>query len=87
MWLAHPFSARAEPFRVGTGDKKWDAICVWDALGILVLTDSDGIVTTACPDCQEPLTIEVKGGAISPKEYVVHFGVPARSWYDDIAYT
>lgn len=88
LWLAHPFSARTEAFRVDTGEKRWDAICVWDAVGILTLVNSDGKVTTRCPDCAEPLRIEVSNGeASAPADYAVHFGVPARRWYEDIAFT
>ena len=88
VWLAHPFSAAAGPFRVTSGDRSWDAICVWDALGILALNGVDGSVATACPDCGEVLEIEVAGGDVrAPSEHVVHFGVPAARWYEDVGYT
>ena len=88
LWLAHPFCATDGPFTVAAGSRRWDAICIWDALGILVILGTDGEVTTACPDCREPLTVSVVGGAVSgPDDHVVHFGVPARSWYEDVGYT
>jgi Alkylmercury lyase len=87
IWLAHPFSARTEPFHVTAGDQRWDSICIWDALGILAIVGSDGVVTTSCPDCGEALTVTIDGGRIAPSDHVVHFGVPARRWYDDIAFT
>ena len=88
VWLAHPFCASAAPFKTSSGDRTWDAICIWDALGILAVLDADGAVTTACPDCAEPLTVEVnEGGVHAPDEYVVHYGVPAARWYEDVAYT
>ena len=86
IWLAHPFSARKEPFQVRSANGKWDAICIWDALGILAMTASDGEVTTACPDCAEPVVVRVKDGEIG-LDGVIHFGVPARRWYEDIGYT
>jgi hypothetical protein len=87
-WLVHPFCATPGPFRVLSGERAWDAICVWDALGILALAEVDGSVETSCPDCSEPLRIEVDDGDVgAPPEVLVHFGVPARSWYADIGYT
>jgi hypothetical protein len=88
VWLVHPFCASPAPFAVTSGDKRWDAICVWDALGILALLESDGSVTTSCPDCSEPLLLEVvDGGVRGHAGALVHFGVPAARWYEDIAYT
>ncbi len=87
LWLVHPFSARSEPFSVRAGQRSWDAICVWDALGILVIVGSDGSVGTKCPDCADSIVIDIADGKIVQRDYVVHFGVPAKRWYDDIAYT
>ncbi len=88
VWLAHPFSAAAGPFRAVAGERSWDAICVWDALGILALVESDGRVDTRCPDCGDMLTVEVAGGeVVAPRGYVAHYGVPARRWYEDVGYT
>ena len=88
LWLAHPFCATEAPFKVAAGPRSWDAICIWDALGILALTEQAGSVETACPDCAEPLQIEVDEGRIeAPPGAVVHFGVPAARWYEDVAYT
>ncbi|HEV2754616.1 MAG TPA: organomercurial lyase [Actinomycetota bacterium] len=88
VWLAHPFSAATSPFRVTSGDRTWDAICIWDALGILAVAGVDGDVTTACPDCGSPLEVLVRGGEVeAPAEYLVHYGVPAARWYEDVGYT
>jgi Alkylmercury lyase len=88
VWLAHPFSALDAPFKVTSGGRVWDAICVWDALGVLALLEADGSVATACPDCGEDLRIQVGDGAIaSANVEVVHYGVPANRWYEDVGYT
>lgn len=88
VWLAHPFSAAAAPFRVTAGNRTWDAICIWDALGILALVESDGRVDARCPDCNEELRVEVRDGEISASDaYVAHYGIPARRWYEDVGYT
>jgi hypothetical protein len=88
LWLAHPFCATEAPFRVTAGSKQWDAICIWDALGILALVEADGHVQTSCPDCREPLELDVVDDRLSaPSDAVVHFGVPARRWYEDVGHT
>ena len=87
-WMVHPFLSGEGPFGVFSGDRRWDAICIWDSLGILALIDIDGEVRTVCPDCREPLTVSVHQGELSAEDgALVHFGVPARDWYDDIGFT
>ncbi|MEA2460484.1 MAG: hypothetical protein QOH90_661 [Actinomycetota bacterium] len=88
IWLAHPFSALDAPFRVQSQGRSWNAICIWDALGIIALLDSDGVVRTTCPDCGDALDVEVREGRIvGHDDYIVHFGVPAARWYEDVGYT
>ena len=88
VWLAHPFSAAAAPFRVVSGDRTWDAICIWDALGVLALVGRDGRVDTRCPDCAGEISVEVRdGNVVGSEQYVAHFGVPASRWYEDVGYT
>lgn len=87
VWLAHPFSALAAPFEVTAGGGRWDAICIWDALGVLAVLGTDGRVQTLCPDCGSRLELEVRGGELVGTGYVVHYGVPAARWYEDVAYT
>jgi hypothetical protein len=88
IWLAHPYSALSSAFRVESDGRIWDAICIWDALGILALIGADGSVRTLCPDCGESVQVHVRGGDIAgPEDSIVHFGVPARDWYVDLAHT
>jgi alkylmercury lyase-like protein len=88
LWLAHPFASTPSPFVVEAGRRRWDAICVWDAFGVLALMDVDGAVTTNCPDCGEPISVMVRDGEVpTPSEHVAHFEVPASRWHEDIGYT
>ena len=88
LWLAHPFCADPAPFTVTSDSRTWDAICIWDALGILALLQRDGHVEATCPDCGDALNVEVVDGEVSaPRTTIIHFGVPASRWYDDVAYT
>lgn len=87
LWLAHPFCAIPAPFEVSDGRRSWDAICIWDALGILAVVDSDGRVATVCPDCRQPIQISVAAGIVKASAgALVHFGVPARRWYEDVGH-
>ncbi|HEX9795996.1 MAG TPA: organomercurial lyase [Anaerolineales bacterium] len=85
--MAHPFSAVPTDFEVVAADKNWWANCVWDALGILVMTGQDGRVETTCPDCGEPLKLEVVAGELAATEAIAHFAVPAADWWEDIVFT
>lgn len=87
IWIAAPFSAVPSPFRVQVGGMVYYGICIWDALGILAVLGSDGIVETACPDCSQPLELEVRGGTLVRNEGVIHFAVPALRWWDNIGFT
>jgi hypothetical protein len=85
--MANPYSAIPTPFRVEVGRKSYFANCVWDALGVVSLLGGDGRVSTACPDCGQPLELRVTGRRLVPVDAVVHFSVPARHWWDDIIHT
>jgi hypothetical protein len=86
--MLNPFSAVETPHRVGAGGREWFANCAWDALGIPGALHTDGSVHSACPDCGEPLELEVRDGELRRgSELLVHFVVPARRWWDDIAFT
>ena len=88
IWMAHPFSAVPTPYPVETADggHHWGN-CAWDALGVLALLGRDGKSSTACPDCDDPMTLEVAGGALVSDDDVVHFLVPPRRFWDDVGFT
>lgn len=85
VWMAHPFSAVATDFVVRIGHRRWFANCVWDGLSILASL-GDGTLDTHSPATGELLTFEVSGGQVSGAG-LVHFLVPARSFWDDIGFT
>jgi alkylmercury lyase-like protein len=86
--MLNPFSAVETPHRVDAGGRSWFANCAWDALGIPAALHTDGVVSSACPDCGEPLELEVRDGElVHGADLLVHFVVPARRWWDDIAFT
>lgn len=88
VWMANPFSAIPTPFEVEVGDRRYFGNCIWDALGIPACLHADARIRTSCPDCSEPLPIEVRGADLdAPPGAVIHFAVPAAHWWDDIGST
>ena len=88
VWMANPFSAIPTPFEVEVGDRRYFGNCIWDALGIPACLRSDARIRTYCPDCSEPLSIEVRGSELeAPADAAIHFAVPAARWWDDIGST
>ena len=85
--MANPFSAVPTPHRVEAGGRSWYGNCAWDAFGIPAALQVDGHVSTTCPDCGEPIEIEIRGKRPVPDDYVFHVAVPAAHWWDDIVFT
>ena len=85
--MANPFSAVPTAFRVHADGRDWFANCAWDAFGICAALHVDGRIETACPDCAEPLAIEVRNGEPDDTSLLFHCLVPARYWWDDIVFT
>jgi hypothetical protein len=88
IWMANPFSAIPTPFEVEVGGRRYFGNCIWDALGISACLDADAHIRTFCPDCSELLSLDIQDGSLeATAEEVIHFGVPAARWWDDIGST
>jgi len=85
--MANPFSAVPTPYRVLAQDRWWYANCAWDAFGICAALGVDGRVESACPDCGESYTVEVRDRRIDRPDLLFHVLVPAARWWDDIVFT
>jgi hypothetical protein len=85
--MAPPLSAVPTRFTVRVDGRDYYGNCIWDALGVPAMLGRDAVITARCGDCDAPLTLEVRGGALARAEGVVHFAVPARRWWDDIVFT
>ena len=86
--MLNPFSAVETPHRVEAGGRSWFANCAWDALGIPGALHTDGRIRSECPDCGDPLELEVRDGElVEGRDLLVHFVVPASRWWDDIGFT
>jgi hypothetical protein len=85
--MANPFSAVPTAYRVEAAGRSWYGNCAWDAFGICAALGVDGRVETSCPDCGEPLGLDIRDGRPDDETLVFHCLVPAARWWDDIAYT
>jgi hypothetical protein len=89
--MANPFSAVPTPFRVLASDRWWYANCAWDAFGICAALACDGRIETTCPDCDDPIVIDVIDAvpdvASDDQMLLFHSLVPAANWWDDIVFT
>jgi len=86
IWMAHPFSAVPTAYPVVAGGRKYFANCAWDAVGILSLVGG-GESRTRCADCGAALTMTVRDGRVSVGSGVVHFAVPPRRFWENVAFT
>ena len=84
--MAGPFSAVPTPFKVTTSGYSTYANCIWDAMGIPAMLNSDAVVDTNCADCGEQANLRVTAGVPTGSGFM-HFVVPARLWWTHIIYT
>lgn len=85
--LANPFSAVPTAYRVQADGRWWYGSCAWDAFGICAALHADGRIETSCPDCDEPISLELRGGRPDDESLLFYCPVPAASWWDDIVFT
>jgi len=89
--MANPLSAVPTPFVVETqgttGPRSWYGNCIWDALGVVSMLQTDGRVLTSCGCCGESITVSVRRGEVETNPPgIVHFAIPASHWWDDIVF-
>jgi hypothetical protein len=88
IMFANPFCFAPTPHCVRAGGRMWTGTCAWDALGIPAALHSDGAIASECACCGEPASLRVENGELAEgADLLVHILVPARSWWDDIAFT
>ena len=87
VWAANPFCAVPSDFRVSALGRTYWGICIWDALGIAAALHTDATINARCADCGQEMVLSVQDGELVRSEGVVHFGVPAARWWDNIGFT
>lgn len=85
--MANPFSAVPTSFRVRAAGRWWYANCAWDAFGVCAALGVDGRIETVCPDCDDPIAVDVTKAAPDDETLLFHSIVPAANWWDDIVFT
>jgi hypothetical protein len=85
--MANPLCAVPTPYRVRIQDRSYFGSCVWDALGILAMLQSDGVLDTSCACCGEAMNIGVLGGQVVPAQGAIHFAIPAKRWWENVVFT
>jgi len=85
--MLNPFSVAPTAHRVRAADRWWYGNCAWDAVGICAALRTDGRIETSCPDCGEPLVVEVRDTWPNDESLLFHCLVPAKRWWEDIAFT
>jgi len=85
--MANPFSAVKTPHRVEAAGRTWYANCGWDAFGIGVVLRKDSTIRATCPDCADPIELEVRANRPTDASPVFHVLVPAHDWWSDIGFT
>ena len=79
--MAHPFAGHREGCRVDAGGRTRWGNCAWDGVGIVAaLGLSEATVAS------HGVTLRVAGGEVEG-DALFHVAVPARHWWDDIAFT
>lgn len=86
IWMAHPFSAVPTAYPVAIGGRTYWANCAWDAAGVLSLVGGDGECRTRCADCGQEVAMVVRDGRMQG-DGVVHYAVPPRRFWENVAYT
>jgi Alkylmercury lyase len=84
--MANPFSAVPTAHRVEAAGRWWYGNCAWDAFGICAALHVDGRIETSCPDCGEPISVEVREDRPDDESLLFHCLVPAAHWWDDIVF-
>jgi hypothetical protein len=85
--MVNPFSAVPTAYRVRADDRWWYANCAWDAIGICAALHVDGRIESSCPDCGEPIVVELRDQQPDDASLLFHCLVPAREWWSDIVFT
>ena len=80
--MAHPFAAHRDGARVNARGRTWWGNCAWDAFGIVAALELDDATVTA-----QGVEVTFERGEPQPADAVFHVLVPARHWWDDIAFT
>ena len=87
IWMAHPFSAVPTSYAVTVDGRRYWANCAWDYFAIPSLIGGTGVQTARCAETGARLRAVFEDGALADGDGVVHFLVPPRRFWDNVAFT
>ena len=87
IWMAGPFASAPTSYQITRNGISWWANCAWDLLGVAAIVGAPARLDATCTDCGLPFSVDVGADGPPPSDWVVHFLLPARRWYDDIGFT
>ncbi len=85
--MANPFSGVETEFKVHANGRTYFANCAWDTLGIPAALHTEAEIAASCAQSGEQVRLYVSHGQVHGSEALVHFLIPFREWYDDLAFT
>lgn len=87
IWAIHPFSLAPTCFYVQSKRGRWWANCAWCSLGVAALLNEDLKITTTIGAEAKQIEINIIGGEIKEKDYLIHFPVPMAQVWDNVIYS
>jgi len=87
IWRAAPFCAVPTGFAVEVGGRRLWGTCAWDALGIPAMLHEQATISASCACCNQTMRLSAGPHGLSGDDGVIHIAVPAKHWYDDVAFT
>lgn len=87
IWMAHPFSAVPTAYGVRTHDRRYWANCAWDFFAIPALLGASGALPARCAASGATLEAVFDAGALVRADGVLHFTVPPRRFWANVAFT
>lgn len=84
--IAHPFGSDQSGYQVRCAEGRYWAPCAQDALMLGLMLDTEIEVDATCPDCQEPIHIELRDGQ-AYGDAIIHTLLPLSHWFENIALT
>ena len=85
--MANPLCAVPTPYVVRAIERLFFGSCVWDAMGIIAMLKAEATLETSCPCCGEAMAIAVRDNQPVSPDGIIHFGLPARRWWENIVFT
>lgn len=87
IWMAHPFSALPTPYGVRFDGRRYWANCAWDYFAMPGLLSATGVQHARCAQTGVVIEASFDRGAFVAGDGVVHFAIPPRRFWENVAFT